>query len=110
LRIFAAVVLAAFFTGSVPASSGVLPVVTPQDYPLSALRAGHEGTVRFELTIGTDGRVTGCRITESSGYSDLDRATCRLMEKRARFQPARDANGNPVEDTYRSFLDWKLAG
>ena len=41
-------------------------------------------------TIGTDGRVTACSVTSSSGSSALDDATCRIMRSRARFTPARD--------------------
>ena len=32
------------------------------DYPVSALSAGEQGTVRYVLEIGADGRVSGCRV------------------------------------------------
>src|SRR5919112_3376449 len=39
------------------------------DYPASAQSAGAEGTARASLTIGPDGRVTGCNIIQSTGNS-----------------------------------------
>jgi periplasmic protein TonB len=72
------------------------------DYPPSALRNNEEGTVRVSLTVGTNGRVSGCTVTQSSGSSALDSATCRIIRSRARFTPARDSSGNAVSDTQNS--------
>jgi protein TonB len=69
-----------------------------RDYPRAAKRARAAGTVLVRYTVGTDGRVTGCTITQSSGNADLDHVTCRLIEKRFRYEPARDAQGRPVTD------------
>ncbi|HWK36194.1 energy transducer TonB [Sphingomonas sp.] len=66
------------------------------DYPPEARRAGVSGRVGIELDVAADGSVSGCRITQSSGSVDLDETTCRVASKRARFKPARDANGEPV--------------
>jgi periplasmic protein TonB len=35
---------------------------------------------------------------ESSGHPELDATTCRLIERRFRFEPARDAHGDLTED------------
>ena len=78
------------------------------DYPAAALRAEAEGTARFTLAIGTDGRVTNCTITGSSGNSALDGATCRILRSRARYAPARDQNRNPVSGTDRGSVTWRL--
>src|SRR3546814_12523039 len=61
---------------------------TNADYPSSALRNEEEGTTGFRVTVGTNGRVTDCSVTSSSGSSTLDAATCRLINRRARFTPA----------------------
>ncbi|MGH6658181.1 MAG: energy transducer TonB [Sphingomicrobium sp.] len=50
------------------------------------------------LTVGTDGRVKRCRIRKSSGQASIDKAICSLVQARARFKPALDRNGYPVED------------
>jgi protein TonB len=72
------------------------------DYPASALAAGAGGTAQAELTIGPDGRVTGCNLTKSTGNGALDSATCNILRRRAKFIPARDSNGNPTSDTIRT--------
>jgi len=81
------------------------------DYPASAQSAGAEGTVRATLTIGTDGRVTGCSVTQSSGNTALDSATCNILRRRAKFTPARDSNGNATTDTVTTpSIVWRLEG
>ena len=78
------------------------------DYPYEAQRRGQHGIVRYEMTIGTDGIPTSCRVIGSSGSPSLDEATCRVMRTRARFRPARDAAGNPAEDVIRHYVTWVL--
>jgi len=81
------------------------------DYPASAQAAGAEGTVRAELTVGPDGRVEACNITQSSGNSALDSTTCNILRRRAKFTPARDSNGNPTTDTVPTPpIRWQLQG
>jgi protein TonB len=78
------------------------------DYPAAALQAKQSGTVRYTLEIGPNGRVTGCTITRSSGFSWLDATTCRLMRARARFTPAVDSNGNSATARIAQHFTWKL--
>jgi hypothetical protein len=40
----------------------------------------------------------------------LNLQTCRIMLVRARFTPARDAQGNPVPDTVSAAVTWILPG
>jgi TonB family protein len=82
--------------------------VTTNDYPVRSLRTESEGVSSFRLTIGTDGRVTGCQITGSNGDPDLDLATCTNVTRRARFQPALDRQGNPVEGYYSNRVRWQI--
>jgi protein TonB len=91
-----------------PAAAQLRPLVTPDDYPPGSLARHEQGTVFFHLTIDTDGRVKACQITRSSGYSDLDATTCRIMASRAHFKPKRGKNGQPVEYTFDSKVDWSL--
>lgn len=84
---------------------------SPEDYPASAQAAGAEGTVQAVLTIGSDGRVSGCSISRSSGNTALDAATCNILRRRAKFTPARDSNGNPTSDTISTPpIKWQLVG
>ncbi len=82
--------------------------ISYSDYPAAAVREGREGTTYFRLTVGKNGRVKNCTVSRSSGHSDLDATTCRIMVRRAHFKPARDDNGRRVEDTFEDRLIWKL--
>ena len=78
------------------------------DYPARALREEREGVTRFRVTVGTDGRVTGCTITGSSGHGDLDEATCTLITRRGRFTPAMDGDGQPTTGSFSSAVRWQI--
>jgi periplasmic protein TonB len=82
--------------------------VTNDDYPPSAQRDGVEGTTGFSLAVGADGKVTSCSVTSSSGSSLLDDTACRLLTRRARFNPAKDANGTPIAATYNNRFRWQI--
>jgi TonB family protein len=79
-----------------------------EDYPPEAVRNHEEGPVGFHLEIGKDGVPTSCSVTGSSGSAVLDSTTCRLLMERARFEPARDAQGRPATDTYSGRIIWRL--
>lgn len=68
---------------------------TDLDYPAAARNTGAGGKVSVMLSIDTNGRVDGCRVTASSGNSALDEMTCWLVQRRGRFLVQKDANGNP---------------
>ena len=78
------------------------------DYPPAARRAGIEGTVSVRYVVRTDGRASDCRVIVSSGHAELDSTTCRLIERRFRYRPARDARGRPVTETVSRTFDWLL--
>ena len=78
------------------------------DYPAAALRNEEQGTVGVRLSIGTDGRVASCSISSPSGSSSLDSTTCRLIQRRFRYTPAKDSDGNPVADTIVQRVTWKI--
>jgi TonB family protein len=78
------------------------------DYPAAALRANEQGTTGFRLNIGTNGRITGCQVTASSGSATLDQATCRILRSRARYVPARDSYGAPATGSDSGRVSWRL--
>ncbi|RHW18539.1 TonB family protein [Sphingomonas gilva] len=80
--------------------------ITPRDYPAGARRAGARGSVTVRFTVGTDGRARDCAVAISSGRSDLDATTCRLIEARFRYRPARDAAGRAVAEERGWRQDW----
>ncbi|WP_420139758.1 energy transducer TonB [Sphingomonas sp.] len=82
--------------------------ITTQDYPSAALRQGISGTVVIAATIGADGKVQSCEVTQSSGSQMLDDTTCRLYARRAHFTPALDADGNAVTARRVDRFRWQI--
>lgn len=64
------------------------------------------GTVEMQFSIGTDGRLTRCRVTRSGGSPALDADTCRLSIEKLRFRPARDAAGRAVPSVGDAEQHW----
>ena len=71
--------------------------VTPNDFrglPYSA--------VRFRLDVDRQGKVIGCKITEPSEISEKDmEKICRILSRKAKFEPALNAAGQPVNGTHQ---------
>jgi periplasmic protein TonB len=78
------------------------------DYPPRANRAGQGGSVIVHFDVRADGTVHRCRVRQSSGHPDIDSTTCRLIEERFRYSPARDGRGQPVPDIAGWRQDWWL--
>ena len=78
------------------------------DYPSDAVRQGLQGTVGVLAFVGADGRVTGCKVIETSGSPSLDGRTCAVLERRARYKPARDANGTKLLAPIYTRTRWVL--
>ncbi len=91
-----------------PARANIAALISNDDYPPSALRAEEQGTVGFRLEVDPQGRVTQCTVTASSGSANLDAATCRLMQRRAQFEPALDRKGRPTSGTVTSQIRWVI--
>lgn len=82
--------------------------VTTNDYPQSAIRSEAEGVVRFRLSVGTNGKVTGCEVTGSSGTEALDQAACAKLMLRGKFEPASDSTGALIAGSYSGAVRWQL--
>lgn len=82
--------------------------ITDNDYRTSWINRDMEGIAGFAVTVGTNGRVESCTITQSTGHSALDAATCRLIGQRARFEPARNAQGERVPGTFANKVRWRI--
>lgn len=78
-------------------------------YPPGPLQRGESGLVRYRLFVDTGGRLERCAITGSSGHAGLDRDTCALLSRRARFVPARNVDGSPMVWEYDGSVRWELA-
>lgn len=84
------------------------PPVRVDDYPSHSMINEEFGVVSVVLHISAEGKVASCDVTERSGFETLDKATCSLIRKRARFDPAKDANGSVIAGEYRMATAWSL--
>lgn len=73
------------------------PGLRTRDYPPEYRRLLSQGRSPFVMfTVLPSGRVTGCRIYQSSGDPGLDEMTCRLVTARFVYRPAYNRRGEPV--------------
>ncbi|HEX9964463.1 MAG TPA: energy transducer TonB [Allosphingosinicella sp.] len=112
--------VALLLAGLFPAAAGAQPPVRAQsaqtlaalfsheDYPADSVRNYEQGSVSFRLDISAEGRPTECLVVQSSGSISLDSTTCRLLMERARFRPARDAEGKTASDRISGRIVWRL--
>ncbi|WP_084582582.1 energy transducer TonB [Sphingomonas azotifigens] len=100
--------------GNGPGGGGGVPLrwvggrITDGDYPRAALEAGASGTVGLRFVVGTNGRVSDCTVTRSSGSRELDETTCKLIRRRFRYVPSKDAAGRPYADVVTGEHRWTL--
>jgi TonB family protein len=94
--------------GPLVAQAKTRAIFTEDDYPVLALKNNEQGRVTAEWEVAEDGIAESCRVTKSSGSATLDDATCRIIMRRIRYDPARDANGVPVRSTDKMTTVWAL--
>lgn len=80
-----------------------------RDYPRGALNSGKQSLVNLRLSIGADGQVTDCKIQRSYSGEEFDERTCSLLRERAEFEPALDAQGNPVASYFATTVTYVMA-
>ena len=81
-----------------------------KDFPRSGANDRDGKFIVVRYVVGTDGRVGHCRVVQSSGSTEADAITCRLIEQRFRYRPAQRADGTPVADeTGWKQWWWRLA-
>jgi TonB family protein len=81
--------------------------VFQQLYPRRALAAHEEGAVGFTVTLDSQGSVTSCQVTHSSGHPLLDQETCNLITLHAQFKPDPGLSPSQVRTT-QGVINWKL--
>lgn len=84
-------------SGGIATRPAVIRGITNRDYPEDVARYWPRGGAVFvAVRVLPNGRATDCKINRSIGVPAIDQWTCRLVEQRATFRPATDANGRPV--------------
>jgi protein TonB len=94
--------------GATPDGQGRWAARIQENYPARAIRDETEGTVGVRVTIGSNGRVTACSVSSSSGSPVLDEAACDGMTRYARYNPALDDAGNPTTGSASTRIVYQL--
>ncbi len=82
--------------------------LTSSDYPSGLAQNGVQGLVRPRLSVGTDGVPTQCYIQRSTQPEGFDKAVCAALMKKARFNPALDAAGQPLASYWQSTVRFEI--
>jgi hypothetical protein len=91
---------------------GVTPTTTPgawlrpEDYPRDKSNSGGSAVVNFRLIVDAQGVPKSCALQGGTDGATFHETTCRLLMERARFSPALDSNGKPVESYYVNAVSW----
>lgn len=77
-----------------------------RDYPIATRDLRINDYVIVAVSVGADGRPTGCRVSRASKDAQANTVTCQLALTRFRFKPATDAGGKPVASVYGWKQSW----
>ncbi|MGB3166741.1 MAG: energy transducer TonB [Alteraurantiacibacter sp.] len=80
-----------------------------QYYPRSALMRGQQAYVRIRLNVSEEGRATDCAIQASFNEAVFDEAACRQLLRYSRFEPALDANGDPIASYWHTAVRYQVS-
>lgn len=61
----------------------------------------------YELSVDEQGNVTDCELTQSFRMRRVSDTLCDVLSKHHTFEPARNANGEPVEGTYTARISYR---
>ena len=71
-----------------------------RDYPIATRDLRIDDYVIVAITVGSDGRPSGCRVSRPSKDPQANSITCQLALTRFRFKPATEGSGKPVSSVY----------
>jgi TonB family protein len=82
--------------------------LTNDDYPPTMIAQGKRAIVHFGLDIDTTGAPTACHIQQSTRPEAFDKAVCLGIMRRAKFEPALDADGNPIISYFAQTVRFRM--
>ena len=92
------------------APTALEPIVrthTKPPYPTISQRLGEQGTSEMLVGINTEGTVSDCKITKSSGSERLDTAACEYVKGHWRWKPP-TKDGQPTTAQTPISMVWNL--
>ncbi len=88
------------------ANSG--PWLVDDDYPPGMIARGRRALINVRAIVAATGKPSACFLQQSTGPKDFDDAVCRAFMRRARFDPALDADGKPFASVYRQSITFQM--
>lgn len=88
-----------------PADPAKLAKEMQKSYPRGAARGLRSGPLEVVALVDEKGTATACKVVAVSPWSDLDAATCEALT-RARYTPARDAEGRAVASFWKTRVNF----
>ena len=76
-------------------------------YPNRALRKGESGFVNLRVMVSESGTMTECVVENVTEAQTLESPACAEMRK-AQFEPALDANGQPMKSFYQTRITYRI--
>lgn len=76
------------------------------DFPRQLRRDGGAASMRVRLLVDAEGAVTDCSIYSMVGEASVGDIACETFSRYARFDPALDAEGNPVASFWTTDLTY----
>lgn len=93
---------------NLPVPRGAGAWINARTYPLKALESKTEGDVGIQVEVDKYGYPVDCNVTQSSGSSILDDATCAQIMKAAHFYPALDTAGMASDGKWEIVIKWRV--
>ena len=81
---------------------------TQEDLPPDVVRFGGRGRAHLRLIVGPDGKPTTCVAFRGSGAPGFGKYACDKALKYAHFEPALDANSQPVGTAYFTIVSYDV--
>ncbi len=79
-----------------------------KDYPFDLLSKGYQGYVQVRLSVDAAGKPTDCHIQQSTRPEGFDKAVCKGLMRRARFDPAVTNDGERIASYWRTAVRFAL--
>lgn len=77
-------------------------------YPSRAMASGEQTDLHFRVTIGADGGVTSCKLTNLTATEKFGEKVCEIIEEHALFEPAFNQAGVGVPSYYTGRIAYRM--
>ena len=79
-----------------------------ESYSRWQTRLGRQAIMRIRLAVSTEGRASECHVQARLGNEDFERMACEILLRSAVFEPALDAQGEPLASYYILAVHYRL--